>query len=95
MASNKLIVDDDYCKSMANYCVKQGEQLEKILSDYISILETVRSKAIISGETAKALSAYIANAKKLKGQFKSISESAKTQINNFVISVDEADQYLF
>ena len=84
MASNDLIIDDDYCKSMQTYFMIQGEQLDKLISDYV-----------VSGEVSKALSVYISYAQKLSEQFSDISSVAKIQINNFLTSVDNADQYLF
>ena len=93
MASNDLIIDDDYCKSMQTYFMIQGEQLDKLISDYVVILKGINS--IVSGEVSKALSVYISYAQKLSEQFSDISSVAKIQINNFLTSVDNADQYLF
>lgn len=95
MATNELIVDDDYLKSMGTYFVKQGEQLDKLISEYISVLKEVKSKAIVSGDVATALNAYITYAEKLNKQIGNISTSAKKQIDNFVAKIDAADQYLF
>ena len=38
MASNELIIDDDYCNAMGEYFVKQGEEIDKLIMDYINIL---------------------------------------------------------
>ena len=95
MASNDLIIDDDYCKSMQTYFMTQGEQLDKLISDYVVILKGINSNAIVSGEVSKALGVYISYAQKLSEQFSDISSVAKIQINNFLTSVDNADQYLF
>lgn len=95
MATNELIVDDDYLKSMGTYFVKQGEQLDKLISEYISVLKEVKSKAIVSGDVANALNAYITYAEKLNKQIGNVSTSAKKQIDNFVAKIDAADQYLF
>ena len=46
MASNDLIIDDDYCKSMQTYFMIQGEQLDKLISDYVVILKGINSNAI-------------------------------------------------
>lgn len=95
MASNELIIDDEYCKAMGTYFTKQGQQLDQMISDYVAILQDVRNKAIVSGDVAKALSAYISYAEKLKKQIGNISTSASNQINSFLTKVDAADQYLF
>jgi len=95
MASNELIIDDEYCKSMGKYFVNQGEQLEKQISEYISILQNVKSKAIISGEVSDALSVYIEYVKKLNKKISTISNSTNTEINKFLARIDSEDKYLF
>lgn len=95
MASNELIIDDDYCRAMGTYVAKQGQQLDQMISDYVTILQDVRQKAIVSGDVATALSAYISYAEKLKKQIGNISTNASNQITTFLTKVDAADQYLF
>lgn len=95
MASNELIIDDDYCRTMGSYIEKQGEEMDMLISDYISILQEVRRKAITGGEVAKTLNTYITYVRKLNNQIGNISDSTKTQINNFLARVDSEDKYLF
>ena len=95
MASNELIIDDEYCKAMGTYFAKQGEEMDKLISDYIAILQEVKNKAITSGEVSKTLNTYITYVKKMNKQIGSISTSTKTQINNFLARVDSEDKYLF
>ena len=95
MASNELIIDDDYCKAMGSYFVKQGEEIDKLTAEYINILKEVKSKAITSGEVSKALSTYIGYVQMLNKKIGSISTSTKTQIDNFLARVDDEDKYLF
>lgn len=95
MASNKLIIDDDYCKSVKDYCNNQGEQLNGIIEEYISIMRHVRSNAIVSGEVAEELNAFLDYAQQLSGVFKNLSSSVSTQINGFVSKVDAADTFKF
>lgn len=95
MASNQCIIDDEYCKSMGSYFKKQGEALDKMISDYIDVLETVKNTAIKDGDVAKALDSFIEYAKQMKGKIGVISNSAQVQVTNFLSKVDEADQYLF
>lgn len=59
MASNELIIDDDYCRAMGSYFTKQGEELDQLIVDYISILQDVKNKGITSGDVSNALSSYI------------------------------------
>lgn len=95
MASNELIIDDEYCKAMGSYFKKQGEEMDKLTVEYIKILQEVKSKAITSGEVSKALSAYIGYVQKLNKKIGNISTSTKTQVDNFLARVDSEDKYLF
>ena len=95
MASKDLIIDDDFCKEMGTYFVKKGEELDQMVSNYISILKNVRNKGIVSGDVATALSSYISYASRLKKQIGRISSDVNKQINSFLDQVDNADQYLF
>lgn len=95
MASKDLIIDDDFCKAMGTYFVKKGEELDQMISDYISTLQDVRNKGIVSGDVAIALSSYISYASRLKKQIGSISTDTNKQINSFLTKVDDSDQYLF
>lgn len=95
MASNELIIDDDYCKAMGSYFEKQGEELDQLVVDYISILQDVKNKGITSGDVSNALNSYINYVKKLNKKIGNLSTSTKIQIDNFLAQVDEEDQYLF
>lgn len=95
MASKDLIIDDDFCKTMGTYYVNKGAELDQMISDYISALQDVRDKGIVSGDVATALSSYISYASRLKKQIGNISTDLNDQINSFLTRVDDADQYLF
>ena len=95
MADKQLIIDDDFCNAMADYYVKQGEQLDKVISQYVTILQGIKDKAITSGDVSNALGTYITYANKLNGQIGNISTIAKSHVTNFLTRVDSADKYLF
>lgn len=95
MASKDLIIDDDFCKSMGAYFVKKGTEMDQMIADYISILQDVKNKGIVSGDVAVALSSYISYASKLKMQIGNISSDVNSKINSFLSHVDDEDQYLF
>lgn len=95
MASNSTIIDDEYCASMGDYFKKQGENVDTLVSEYLRILRMVKLLAIRKGETAEALEAFISYADRLKEQVGNISDSAQTQVTNFLAQIDQADQYLF
>lgn len=95
MASNELIIDDEFCRTMGTYFIKQGQQFDQMIDNYISILQNVRNKGIVSGDVATALSSYISYVSKLKKQIGNISFDVNRKINSFLSRVDDADQYLF
>ena len=95
MASNQCIIDDEYCTAMGEYFQKQGDELDKMVSEYIAALKSTREKAIISGDVAVALDSFITYAEKMRDQLGLISDNAKTQVSTFLSKVDDADQYLF
>ena len=95
MASSELIIDDDFCKAIGAYFIKQGQQLDQRISEYITILQDVRNKVLISGEVADALTSYITYVQKLNKQMGDISTNVDSQIKKFLSRVDSADQYLF
>lgn len=95
MASNDLIIDDDFCESMGAYLVKKGEEMDQMIDSYISILQDVRDEGIVSGDVATSLSLYISYASQLKRQIGTILYDVKYKIYSFLARVDDADQYLF
>lgn len=95
MANKELIVDDEYCKKMGEYFKSQGEQIDKCISEYLSIMNNIKNAAIVRGDTNSALATYISKTSQLKGQILSLSSSAKTMTETFVRNIDVEDQYLF
>ena len=95
MASTELIVDDEYCKKLADFFLKHGANLEMDVSVYITVMESLRETGIIGGDAARALDTYIQYAKKIDNMIYIISTEAYKTAHNFVSSIDAADQYLF
>ena len=95
MASNELIIDDDYCRTMGEYFVKKGNEMDRLVSDYVSILQTVKNAGIKSGDVSDALGTYITYVKKMNQKVGNISKTAKEEINRFLARVDAEDKYLF
>ena len=95
MASNQCIIDDAYCTQMGTYFKRQGEQLDRMIADYITALENVRDTAIIKGDVHVVLDAYIDYAENMKEKLGVISNNAQAHVTKFLAKVDETDQYLF
>ena len=92
---SKLVIDDDYIYDAAAHAKKCAVNLNNVLTSYIKILNQIRSDAIMSGDVAEALSAYISTASKLSGTLKEIGTSINSNGQKFVSAVDDADDYLF
>ena len=95
MGEKNLVIDDDYCTSMADYFYQQGKMLDDIVSEYIEAIENVRNNAIKEGSAAKALDTYLTYVKKLSNQISEISIIAEQPVEDFLTQVDDADEYLF
>lgn len=96
MASNELIVDDEYIKSMGNFFFKMGNTIiDKMIEDYISKLQEIKDSAIKEGEIADSLEAYIASAQALKDRAGEMGSELDDLTGYFITDIDNADQYLF
>lgn len=95
MANGNLMVDDEYCQNMGNYLQKKGCELDRIVTEYINILQEINNTAIMNGETAEVLSQYIECCRKLEGKITYLSNVANQTVTQFLSDVDTADDYLF
>lgn len=95
MEEVQLIVDDQYCQEMGRFFKNKGEKLNQIVTEYVQILQEIRDSAIMEGEIATVLSQYIDCCKQLEGQIRVLSTTIDGTITRFLLSVDEADDYLF
>lgn len=95
MASNQLIIDEDYWRDMASFFEKQGKNYESMIQEYVQTLKTIRDSAIIDGAVSAALSEFITYAEKLENQIGSLSTRAKSAVNQFLADIDAKDQYQF
>ena len=87
-----LIIDDDYFDAMGAYAFAQGKRINETSSSYTEILNTVRHCALISGELAGALDAFILYAEKINTEILEICDSMCSQIKEFLAEVDEKDR---
>lgn len=95
MAGNLLQIDDEYCNAMGKYFVKEGQELDNYINDYITILKNIKCNAIKAGRVANALDKYIGCAQKLKNQFEGRAINTQKQITKFLSAIDESDEYLY
>lgn len=93
--SHDLKVDEEYIRTESSYIRNSLCTLDLALTFYISILEAASKQGIKSGATADALNAYIECARQLKGDMKMAGRNVKSLMNNYLLAIDDADQYLF
>ena len=89
-----IVVDEDFSAS-ASRTQAAAEQIESILDRYLAIMKTASSAGAVSGETAEALSSYVAEAESLRGILSQIDASHSAQIQSFLSRIDEADSFLY
>ena len=89
-----IVYDEEYTQAAST--VKSAcSQMERLIRQYIAILNGVSNSAVTSGATADALKAYISYARKLDGVLDLIATTNKPVANNFVQTIDNQDQFLF
>ena len=93
MASAKLMIDDDFFYAMGQYALKQGKTINDAASSYISILNAVRQDAVIGGELAGAMDAYIGFAGKINNEALQVCESMQRQLEDFMTEIDDEDRW--
>lgn len=90
-----LIIDDGYISSAGDYSSGRGRKLEEIFDSFVTILEEIKTEAIMSGEIYNALEEYISVIKMLDNQLSDISSNVDTRCDSFLTAINEADSYLF
>lgn len=95
MATNDLIVDDEYCKAMGDYFVRVGKDLDGIILDYINILQDVYKAGVKSGEIHLALRIFLMTVRQLKNKTGQTSDQIHADIDTFVNAIDKLDKFKF
>lgn len=95
MSGETLIVNDEYIVRTAEEIYTGLDGLNTVFDGYLHLLEAMSEQVVQAGATARALEAYREYAGMLKGHLNLIGQNTKWILNNYVLSIDEADQYLF
>lgn len=95
MAGKELVIDESNCKELQKYFHDQGIEMENIITQYISILQTISGSGIVSGEVSNALKMYVVYASKLKGEIGNLSGAVTQKIDFFVERMKDADKLTF
>lgn len=94
MAHN-LIVDEEYIREEAANIRNALVAMDVILNHYTKVLEDVCHDGIKDGPTADALKSFTFCAKTLKGKMDMTGRNIDSLMNNYLLAIDDADQYLF
>ena len=99
MNGSDLVVDESYWSEQKNFVHNAGYHsiygIDKKIDKYISKLKELHTTAIMEGDTAQALEAFISCAEKLKQTTRDITSEIKDRIANYLQEIDEQDEYLF
>lgn len=90
-----LIIDDEYILAVGGDCNRRGIKLEETLEQYLEILKEIQTEALVEGNVAEALVAFVGCVELIKGQLENLSKSVDDRSNSFIQDVNDADQYLF
>ena len=92
---SNVIIDDDIIEEFGNQVVTDTETMEEVVRTYIHLLEEIKDRAIIEGNTAKAFENFIETAKVFKGLFENCGNTAQATCTNLVVDMDDADEDLY
>lgn len=88
-------VHDESIEAIITYANNQAKRYEEALGAYLSILRCINSEGIIEGTTAEALSDFISRMQDCVDGIPESSRDVASKLKQFLLDVDEADQYLY
>lgn len=94
-----LILDEEFTGNCWSHFGRTSNNpyfgVEKKLDAYIAKLQEIKDNAIMEGQIAAALDAFIAQAKKLEGISCDITSDIRDLIHYYEDEIDTQDKYLF
>ena len=94
MAGN-LVVDDEYVRQSASDIKTALLKLDRVVEQYLEILKDMKAEAVQDGATALALVAYNDYALQIKDALEQIGDDTRCLLENYLLAIDDADQFLF
>ena len=91
---NLVIVDDEYALEGENI-VTYGNNLKRIIDEYVNIMSYVNTSAISDVEICKAIQSLIISTGKFSTVIQDITADIFNKMNNFIEEVDAADDFLY
>ena len=93
--ASELIIDDDYILNTAEHLAQQGETLDTMYFEYLSIMKNICENATMNGRVAQALLNFTETAQMMQDKFSVIAQNASTDTTDFKSEIDEKDEYLY
>jgi len=90
-----LVVSDKEYAEMAKQYERIGRNAESFINSYLRSMNTIVSRKLIEGDTARAISAYTLKVVAIKGQLHSIMYDLSRNLGAFVREIDRKDRYLY
>jgi len=95
MCMADLIIDDEYIKDIGIYIKDFSSKLEAYLDDYVSILNKIKTDAVISGDISEKLEVFIQYSTTLNGLISGVGTEINDTAGVFIEEVDEKDEYIY
>lgn len=90
-----LIVSDEEYENCMQALDAFGEEIETQLSDYVSCLNEVHTHALTEGQASDNFKLFALSAEAMIGKTKEYTAAIKQEISSLLVSIDEADAYLY
>lgn len=96
MSSSDLVIDDEYISALGSFYINMGDNIvDEMINSYIKKMQEIKDKAIMEGEIAESLEAFIEYAQNLKDVAGEIGTELKDLMEYFITDIDKADEFLF
>lgn len=95
MPTDERIIHDENMERVGTFLKGMCVELNSTISSYINILTALCSNALISGETAAALSAFKDCAANMKGVYETLGDAIEQELKMFVNDSQDADEPLY
>lgn len=96
MSSSDLVIDDEYISSLGSFYTSMGDNIiDEMINSYIEKMQEIKDKAIMEGDIAESLQAFLEYAQSLKDIAGEIGTELKDLMECFITDIDQADEFLF
>lgn len=91
---NLVIVDDEYV-SAARRIVTYGNDLKRIIDEYVNIMSYVNTSSISDVEICGAIESLLISTGKFSAVIQDITSDIFNKMNDFIEDVDRTDDFLY